>query len=98
MSKLTKQEWRDREELRLHWHDFTQCDYPNEDFGERMEAAGLVRLRPVEDDDPTVGGNGVGPERQRVRILDPARDRDAARMRQLQQRIVRTCLARMPVL
>ena len=37
------------EELRKHWHDFCDCDpFPTrEDFPERMEAAGLIRLRPV---------------------------------------------------
>lgn len=51
VEKLTEQEWRDREDLRLHWYDFARCDYYEADFAERMEAAGLVYLRAVDDDD-----------------------------------------------
>lgn len=40
-------------ELRAHWHDFCDCDsFPtSEGFTDRMEAAGLIEWRPVDDDD-----------------------------------------------
>lgn len=41
------------EELRAHWDDFCDCDcFPTYDgFVERMEVAGLVEWRRVDDDD-----------------------------------------------
>lgn len=51
MEKLTEQEWRDRESLRLHWAAFCDADATPEGFIERMEAAGFAALRPVRKSD-----------------------------------------------
>lgn len=49
----TESEWRAIDDLRKHWHDFCDCNPFNgsADFAERMEAAGLVRIRKVTRDD-----------------------------------------------
>jgi hypothetical protein len=38
-------------ELRAFWDAFCDCDARPEDFEERMEAAGLIHLRSVTDED-----------------------------------------------
>ena len=44
---------RAEDELRAHWDDFCDCDHiPNYDgFTDRLEAAGLIEWRSVDDDD-----------------------------------------------
>lgn len=52
MRRLTEAEWRTLDEFRKHWDSFCDADYFKgaHDFSERMEAAGLVELVPVDDD------------------------------------------------
>jgi len=48
--RLTEDEWRARNDLREHWHAFTQCDIipiDRDDFTERLEKFGLVTWRKV---------------------------------------------------
>jgi len=44
-SRLTEREWQEIEEFRRDWPGFCDADPVAPDFTERMEAAGLIELR-----------------------------------------------------
>lgn len=63
--RLTEAEWRDRDDLRKHWHSFCDADpFPGSDtFAQRMEDRGYARLRRVKlsdiESDPFAAERGI---------------------------------------
>ncbi|MFZ5737686.1 MAG: hypothetical protein ACOY6K_12480 [Pseudomonadota bacterium] len=51
--RYTESEWRVIDDLRRNWRSFCDCDAfdGSADFAERMEAAGMIALRPVKESD-----------------------------------------------
>jgi hypothetical protein len=67
------------EDLRENWHNFCDCDYfvGAADFPERMEAAGLIELVPVDDDaleDPFADERGILPGGMMWKLTEAGRN------------------------